>query len=105
MLIISDKLSSRLCYFPKNFTKNYERLELEIRNSGGEIHRFNVYEEIPYNDYFSFDLNFSDYPDGEYKATLYGDDEIISYQLIQIGDYKLENTNYNAKKPIKEYHS
>lgn len=106
MIVISDKNEGVLTYFPKNFNENYEKYEVEISNSGGVINRFPVYEEITYYSYYyTFLINFEQYPDGEYKLKLFGDDKIISYQLIQIGEYKLDKSSYTTKKPIKEYYS
>ena len=49
--------------------------------------------------FYSFDISLPDgIIDGEYTYQLYVDDNIVSTGLLQVGDYKSDNKEYNDNK-------
>lgn len=103
MVIVLDKKGKNVCFFPKNTGKTYEKLCLEI-NYNGTMKYFDVEDEMCYTNWYTFIVDVSEYSDGEYKYTLYGDEwEPISYGLIQIGNYVMYKKEYKQTHKIKEY--
>lgn len=49
--------------------------------------------------FYTFDIALPDgIIDGEYTYELYADDKLVSNGLVQVGDYKAENKEYNDNK-------
>lgn len=64
------------------------------------------------NIYFNFEISLNeniegialkDISEGEYTYNLYDEENIIATGLLQIGDYKANNKQYNNKKTYKVY--
>lgn len=64
------------------------------------------------NIYFNFEISLNeniegialkDILEGEYTYNLYDEENIIATGLLQIGDYKANNKQYNNKKTYKVY--
>lgn len=102
MVIVLEKRGKNVCFFPKNTGKTYMKLWLEI-NDNGTIRCIDVEDEMCHTNWYTFILDVSKYPDAEYKYTLYGDGEPISYGLIQIGNYVMDKKEYKQTHKIKEY--
>lgn len=102
MVIVLEKIGKNVCFFPKNTGKSFMSMWLEI-DDNGTMRSIDVEDEMCYKHWYTFILDLSRYPDGEYKYTLYGDGEVIGYGLLQIGNYVIEKKEYKQTHKIKEY--
>lgn len=106
MVVISDKNSQSSVYFPKNFAPNSNILTLELKSTvRNDIFSFDVSDESGLTDFFVFEADFSDIPDGEYKYIVKETDEnvINSTGLVKIGDWKPENEQYAINQEYTQY--
>lgn len=87
------------------------KLEI-INNLTKQKLSFNVRDFHSSNIFFHFELmlqdnleevRVEDILEGEYKYNLYDEETIIATGLLQIGDYKANNKEYNNKKTYKVY--
>lgn len=99
MIQVLDKNEVKVYYFPRNLVGYYDQVTLNVWN---HTYKTTFEIETTYSDYepinyYKFEVDFSEIPDGEYTYQLEGDDgTILSYGLLQIGiDFK--------KHTIKEY--
>lgn len=99
MIQVTDKSQINVYYFPKNLSEDYEKVELRLYNSVYDTTFIvdSTYTEYEPVNYYKFECDFSNVPDGEYTYKLCSlDGKVLSYGIIQIGlDYK--------KNIIKEY--
>ena len=102
MVIVIDKKTDNLCYFPKNIRVFPEKYTLEIKGTSKEI-LVEVEDVGCYNNWYSFQIDFSDFQNGEYNYRLFADDSVISYGIIQVGDYDIEHKDYKKNTTYKQY--
>ncbi len=102
MVIIIDKNTENLCYIPKNVKVFPEQFKMEIQGIS-ETKIVEVQDEGHFNNWYSFPIDFSAYQNGEYNYKLFADDKIVSYGIIQIGDYTQPHKDYNKQTTFKQY--
>lgn len=93
-MIIIDKLKQEPVIIPKNITNPRKLVEISLFDNRICVGSKTCEDAGNYNDFFIFnDLNFYEYPDGEYEYKL--DSEGKETGLIRIGKLNKENKKYN----------
>lgn len=89
MIHIDNKTASQTVYFPKNYIRNDENLSLKLHSNYTHkdfILSVEDTKEKIFN--WSFILDLSNIPDGEYIYNIYSENIMLSHGLIQIGCLK-----------------
>lgn len=102
MIIVINKSTENTCYIPKNVKVFPEKFTMEIQGIS-ETKTIEVEDEGQYNNWYSFQIDFSEYQNGEYKYKLFADDLMVSYGIIQIGEYKRPHKDYHTEPTFKQY--
>lgn len=91
---ITEKLDKTQLILPKN-THNLGELQLVLlSNSTNKEYNFSVEDTTNYSDYYTFEVDFTEVPDGEYNYYVKVNDEILAKGLMYIDCFKNNNTEY-----------
>lgn len=108
MIIVSDKNIENSVYFPQNiYTNNNDIYKLLLNDRGtNKKYEFEHLEDkhLVQYDFYSFLLNFSNLPEGEYEYTIYDSNEkVVGSGLIRLNALEQENTYYNKNNEFIAY--
>lgn len=102
MIIVADKNTEKTIYFPKNLykenkiiTTDFDYTLILVNRGTNKQYKFNLNDEgIASYGFYSFNLNFSELPNGEYEYTIISNNEIIiPYETYDIDFGKLFYSN------------
>lgn len=111
MIIIEDKNIVKTVYFPRNLYKedrvnsNIDEYKLILFNRGtNKRYEFNVNNtrEATY-DFYSFNIDFSELPNGEYEYLILMEERNIASGLIRLGSLVVYNNEYNNNRTYIAY--
>lgn len=107
MVIIRDKNKENILYLPKNLNKNesFYSLVLVDRATNKEYLFDNIEDLFLVKfDYYTFKLNFSEIPSGEYEYCITSNHTIFGNGLIRLNEITRSNpTNYNDNRTYIVY--
>lgn len=107
MVIINNKNIDSVVYLPKNLNENNGNYKLVLidRGTNKEYEFENLYNShIVQFDFYTFTINFSSLPKGEYEYVLFDDDDtIVSRGLIKLKELKQDNSIYNDNRTYIAY--
>lgn len=108
MIIVSDKNIENSVYFPQNiYTNNTDiyKLVLNDRGTNKEYVFDNLDDKhLVQYDFYSFFLNFSNLPEGEYEYTIFdSNNDIVGKGLIRLNELEQDNIYYNKNNEFIAY--
>lgn len=102
MIRIEDKRTINVTFFPKNRT-DFNATLLKLRSEVTlEEYEFAVEDISGYRDYFTFAVDFSNVPDGEYIYEI-TDGTIKNCGLIRFGALGTSDTEYKPSRTNIQY--
>ena len=108
MIIIKDKNKINTVYFPKNiYTMETDIYNLVLVDRGlnnkivvPEIEDSHI---VPFG-FYTFAIDFTNFPQGEYEYTIFdGDENIVGSGLIRLNELEDDNTYYNNDRTYVAY--
>ena len=108
MIIVSNKNIENSVYFPQNiYTYNNDTYKLVLNDRGTnkqyEFENLDDKHLVQY-DFYSFFLNFSNLPEGEYEYTIYdSNNDIVGKGIIRLNELEQENIYYNKNNEFIAY--
>lgn len=108
MVIVSDKNIENSVYFPQNIcTDNTDvyKLVLNDRGTNKEYVFDNLDDKhLVQYDFYSFSLNFSKLPEGEYEYTIFdSNNDIVGKGIIRLNELEQDNIYYNKNNEFIAY--
>lgn len=108
MIIISNKNIENSIYFPQNiYTDNTNLYKLVLNDRGtNKKYEFVDIEDrhLVQCDFYSFFLNFSNLPEGEYEYTIFdSNNDIVGKGLIRLNELEENNVSYNKNNEYIVY--
>lgn len=108
MIIISNKNIENSVYFPQNiYTDNTNVYKLVLNDRGtNKQYEFVDLEDrhLVQYDFYSFFLNFSNLPEGEYEYTIFdSNDNVVGKGLIRLNELEENNVYYNKNNEFIAY--
>lgn len=105
MIIVSDKNIENSVYFPQNiYTDNNDvyKLVLNDRGTNKEYVFDNLDDKhLVQYDFYSFFINFSSMPEGEYEYTIFDSkNDIVSKGLIRLNELEQDNIYYDTSRRV-----
>lgn len=108
MIIISNKNIENSVYFPQNiYTNNNDIFKIVFVDRG--TNKEYVFENLDDKhlvqyDYYTFFINFTSMPKGEYEYTIFdSNDKIVGKGLIRLNELKQDNIYYNKNNEFIVY--
>lgn len=108
MIIVSDKNIENSVYFPQNiYTDNTDIYKLVLNDRGTnkqyEFENLDDKHLVQY-DFYSFLLDFSNLPEGEYEYTIFdSNNDVVSKGLIRLNELIQDNIYYNKNNEFITY--
>lgn len=108
MIIVSDKNIENSVYFPKNiYTSNTGIYKLVLNDRGTnkqyEFENLDDKHLVQY-DFYSFLLDFSTLPEGEYEYTIFdSNNDVVGKGLIRLNELIQDNIYYNKNNEFIAY--
>lgn len=100
-MVIKQKLQETMVYFPKNLVSIQIDHDLVLHSElSNETYTYTVNDMKAFDDYYVFQLDLTNIPNGEYVYTI---DTNKAKGLIIIGDYTVETKEYFNEQKIKSY--
>lgn len=97
MIIIQDKNIESLVYFHKNlYSNNIDLYRLVLNDRAtNKIYEFdNLEDNCSVNDFYTFFIDFSDLPEGEYEYKIFTNEVEVASGLIRLNALELDNVFY-----------
>lgn len=108
MIIVSDKNIENSVYFPQNiYTDNTDIYKIIFVDRGtNKQYVFDNLDDrhLVQYDYYSFFINFSSMPEGEYEYTIFdSNNDVVGKGLIRLNELKQDNIYYNKNNEYIAY--
>lgn len=108
MIIISNKNIENSVYFPQNiYTNNNDIYKIIFVDRGtNKQYEFNNLDDkhLVQYDFYSFFINFSSMPEGEYEYTIFdSNNDIVGKGLIRLNELEQDNIYYNKNNEYIAY--
>lgn len=94
--------SQQIIVIPKNtsFAINKIKLHSQARNENIELE---VEDKTDYNNYYTVIVDTTDIVNGEWEAQYLNNEDILGYDLWNVGYNSITNDEYNNEEQYKEY--
>lgn len=104
MILVKEKEKINRIYVPKHRFSIVKEFTLKLVNLGtNKEYEMGVIDEADYPTFYLFSIDPRDLDDGEYKLTLIEGCEIVSIDILRIGNGMQETKHYENNKIIKYY--
>lgn len=104
MVVIDTQTSANTIYVPKNMAPSGTTLVLSLISTvNNKVYSAIVEDMSGLTDFYLFEVDFSELPDGEYKYEIRDNLQIVSTGLVKIGDFTIDKEEYNYRQEYYEY--